>query len=81
MKFTIELEGKALKDAIDAYANDIQARLAGTDRRDEEQRADLMALLRRAERRNPDRRDMGAWLMWSGMYAAAQDGYAITKWE
>lgn len=81
MKFAVELDGRALVDAIDAYRQDLEARLAGTDRRDEEDRADLEALIRRAARRDPDRRDMGAWLLWSGLRASAQDGWAITGWE
>lgn len=78
MKFMIEIEGDALEVAIAEYCHHLRGVVAGSTGVD---KIDAMRDLVNAENGKPNRRDMGAWLMWSGLRASAQDGYAITGWE
>lgn len=78
MRFAIELEGDALDVALAEYCYHLRGVVAGSVGID---KLDAMRDLVNAENGKPNRQDMGAWLMWSGLKAAAQDGHAITEWE
>ena len=79
MKFVVNLKGRALIRAIDAYQKNLEQRISGVLSATGYDDYDLIFMLRQAEHGKPNKKDMGAWLLWSGLKAAAQHNYAITE--